>query len=264
MRKWIALALAALLLLGSIASAEEVKTAPPTLSLLNGDQAAYIAVSGSYSWEYPTGKADEWNCVEACGAGPTDPTVFANAEHLLLEGVTAFTLDFQNDDPETLHAFAWNNAVFGDPENRDSYQYAVEDALNRTDGRLSLTMEPGRVYLLQAKWPENQHGFGNADYYIVTDGVMSTMDEADEADWILPESIEMTTEVTDLFNAAMDGLVGVRYEPLGYLGEKEGVYCVLCRGTVVYPGAKPFYALVYVTKDGVQNIWEIWMDKHAK
>ena len=84
-----------------------------------------------------------------------------------------------------------------------------------------------------------------------------------EADWNLPENIEMTQEVTDLFTHAMEGLVGVNYEPLGYLGEKDGVYCILCRATVVYPGAKPYYALVYVTDTGVRNIWEIWMDMHA-
>ena len=60
------------------------------------------------------------------------------------------------------------------------------------------------------------------------------------------------------------GLTGVGYEPVGYLGEKDGVYCVLCRATVVYPGAKPFYALVYVSDEGLQNIWEIWMGVHAE
>ena len=86
----------------------------------------------------------------------------------------------------------------------------------------------------------------------------------DETDWNLPETIEMTEAVTDVFNHAMEGLVGVNYEPLGYLGEKDGTYCILCRATVVYPGAKPYYTLVYVNNDGVRNIWEIWMDKHAE
>nr|AHF25614.1 hypothetical protein [uncultured bacterium Contigcl_23] len=91
-----------------------------------------------------------------------------------------------------------------------------------------------------------------------------TRPDGEEAGWNLPESIKMTEEVTAIFNRAMEGLVGVTYEPLGYLGEKDGVYCILCRATVVYPGAKPCYALVYVTGTGVQNIWDIWMDKHAQ
>ena len=85
-----------------------------------------------------------------------------------------------------------------------------------------------------------------------------------DADWNLPETIEMSDEVTVVFEKAMDGLTGVGYEPVGYLGEKDGVYCVLCRATVVYPDAKPYYALVYVSDDGMQNIWDIWMDAHAE
>ena len=85
-----------------------------------------------------------------------------------------------------------------------------------------------------------------------------------DADWNLPETIEMPEEVTAVFEKAMDGLTGVSYEPIGYLGEKDGMYCVLCRATIVYPDAKPYYALVYVSDDGVQNIWDIWMGAHAE
>ncbi len=87
---------------------------------------------------------------------------------------------------------------------------------------------------------------------------------APDADWNLPETIEMTEEVTAVFEKAMKGLTGVRYEPVGYLGEKDGLYCVLCRATVVYPDAKPYYALVYVSDEGLQNIWDIWMGAHAE
>ena len=85
-----------------------------------------------------------------------------------------------------------------------------------------------------------------------------------DADWNLPETIEMPEEVIAVFENAVDGLTGVGYEPVGYLGEKDGVYCVLCRATVVYPDAKPYYALVYVSDEGLQNIWDIWMGAHAE
>ena len=85
-----------------------------------------------------------------------------------------------------------------------------------------------------------------------------------DADWNLPETIEMSDEVTAVFEKAMDGLTGVGYEPVGYLGEKDGVYCVLCRATVIYPNAKPYYALVYVRDEGLQNIWDIWIGTHAE
>ena len=85
-----------------------------------------------------------------------------------------------------------------------------------------------------------------------------------DADWNLPDTIEMPEKVTSVFGKAMDGLTGVGYEPVGYLGEKDGVYCVLCRATVIYPDAKPYYALVYVSDEGLQNIWDIWMGAHAE
>ncbi len=100
------------------------------------------------------------------------------------------------------------------------------------------------------------------------DGVMNTLaentDNIDDAGWNLPETIEMTEEFAAIFNRAVEGLVGVNYEPLGCLGEKDGVYCFLCRATAVYPGAKPYYALVYVNDTDIQNIWDIWMDAHSK
>ena len=85
-----------------------------------------------------------------------------------------------------------------------------------------------------------------------------------DADWNLPETIEMSEKVTTVFEKAIDGMTGVSYESIGYLGEKDGVYCVLCRATVVYPGPKPYYALVYVSDKGLQNIWDIWMGAHAE
>ena len=81
-----------------------------------------------------------------------------------------------------------------------------------------------------------------------------------DSDWTLPATTEMTEEVTVIFDKAMDGLTGVNYEPAGFLGEKDGVYCVLCRAAA----ENPYYSLVYVTGDGVQNIWDIWMGAHSE
>lgn len=82
--------------------------------------------------------------------------------------------------------------------------------------------------------------------------------------WNIPESNEMNETVYDLFSKAMETLVGVSYEPIAYLGKKEGVYCVFCRATVVYPGAVPYYALLYITESGVQNIREIGLDAYME
>ncbi len=85
-----------------------------------------------------------------------------------------------------------------------------------------------------------------------------------DADWTLPETIEMTEEAGSLFDKATETLTGAVFEPLGLLGEKDGVYCVLCRARAAYPEAKPYYSLVYVSEEGVKNIWDIWMGAHAE
>ena len=54
------------------------------------------------------------------------------------------------------------------------------------------------------------------------------------------------------FDAAMEGLLGVEYEPIDLLATQAVAgtnYCFLCRATVVVPDAVPGYAFVYVYKD---------------
>lgn len=70
--------------------------------------------------------------------------------------------------------------------------------------------------------------------------------------WTLTEDAALTQEAKDAFDGAMDGLVGVSYTPVALLGTQlvSGTnYCFLCEATVVYPDAKPYYALVSVYRD---------------
>ena len=70
--------------------------------------------------------------------------------------------------------------------------------------------------------------------------------------WTLSESIELTDEVKAVFDKGMEGLLGVDYVPLAYLGSQVVAgrnHCFLCRATVVYPGAQSVLALVYLYED---------------
>ena len=70
--------------------------------------------------------------------------------------------------------------------------------------------------------------------------------------WTLTESGEIGEAAQAAFDKAMDGLVGVGYTPLALLGTQlvSGTnYCFLCEALGVYPGAQPYYALVYVYAD---------------
>ena len=86
----------------------------------------------------------------------------------------------------------------------------------------------------------------------------------DDPEWDCSVPAEITEEIRTLFDDAMKGLVGVGYTPIAVLGRQGNTYCILCKATVVYPDAKPYNALVYINDEGLQNIYEIWIDKHAE
>lgn len=83
-------------------------------------------------------------------------------------------------------------------------------------------------------------------------------------EWDMSISPEITEDIKALFDRAMEKLMGVEYTPVAVLGVIDSTYCILCKATVVYPGARPYNVLVYINEDGVQNIYELWIEKHAE
>lgn len=80
----------------------------------------------------------------------------------------------------------------------------------------------------------------------------SALAEGPLGGWTLADTIEMTDDLTALFDKGMEGLLGVDYVPLAYLGSQVVAgrnHCFLCRATVVYPGAQSVLALVYLYED---------------
>ena len=70
--------------------------------------------------------------------------------------------------------------------------------------------------------------------------------------WAIAEKTEITEEQRAVFDKAMEGLLGVSYEPVAYLGSQvvAGLnHCFLCKATVIYPNAAPAYKLVYIYQD---------------
>ena len=67
--------------------------------------------------------------------------------------------------------------------------------------------------------------------------------------WAAAEDPTITDEVRALFDKAMEGLVGVDYVPVAYLGSQVVAgtnHAILCQGTVVYPGAQPAWKIVFL------------------
>ncbi len=70
--------------------------------------------------------------------------------------------------------------------------------------------------------------------------------------WTPAADPAVTEEIRALFDQAMEGLLGVNYVPVAYLGSQivAGVnHAILCQATVVYPNAQPVWTIVYLYQD---------------
>ena len=86
--------------------------------------------------------------------------------------------------------------------------------------------------------------------------------DAKTGGWEAAEDNGITDEQRSLFEKAMEGLIGVNYEPIAYMGSQvvAGLnHCFLCKATVVYPGAQPSYKMVYIYEalDGHAEVLDI-------
>ncbi len=73
-----------------------------------------------------------------------------------------------------------------------------------------------------------------------------------EGGWSIAANTGVTDETKAIFDKALDGLVGVSYEPIAYLGSQVVAgtnHCFLCKATIVYPDAIPTLALIYIYED---------------
>ena len=90
----------------------------------------------------------------------------------------------------------------------------------------------------------------------------------------MADSTEITPDRQELFDRAVEDLVGVGYTPEAYLGSQivAGTnHCFLCRAQTVYPNAQPYYTLVFLYEDlqggveitGFSNLTEAPSDSTA-
>lgn len=70
--------------------------------------------------------------------------------------------------------------------------------------------------------------------------------------WAAADDPTITQERSDLFEKALEELVGVDYTPVAYLGSQVVAgrnHCFLCLSRVVIPDAIPKYVLVFIYED---------------
>ena len=87
----------------------------------------------------------------------------------------------------------------------------------------------------------------------------AAMSGAEPADgsWGTAADPAITDEVRALFDKAVDGLVGVNYVPVAYLGRQvvSGYnHAILCQATTVYPGAEARWVIMYLYEDAGGNV----------
>ena len=87
--------------------------------------------------------------------------------------------------------------------------------------------------------------------------------EEEDPGWVMTQSSQLTEEALAAFDAAAPELTDAAYEPVALLGEERDLYCILCRAIGDYEDARPYYTLVYVGKNGVQNVWDLWIESHS-
>ena len=75
--------------------------------------------------------------------------------------------------------------------------------------------------------------------------------------WMPAENPAVTEEVSSLIDKGLEGLLGVNYVPVAYLGSQVVAgtnHAVLCQATVVYPEAKPSFVIIYLYEDLEGNV----------
>ena len=102
---------------------------------------------------------------------------------------------------------------------------------------------------------------GNTDYFFgYTDGTLTEVEETGvpvydsglEGGWRHREDMNLSKEDIQLFDKALEGLVGVNYSPIAVLASQivAGTnYAYLCEATPAVLDPEPFYAVVVIYED---------------
>ena len=212
----------------------------------------------NYSWSWPKGNGEN-EAVEACGFGPTDPAILNYLDPIYLDEPVTVKLIWASFPAQSVNVVSWDVGVLDLPSDADQAQqdsYLREVTLTEAEEfERTLLLEPDRVYDIYANWQEvNGSSFGNAHYYVVTKaaGIVKETTPNIIGGWQASESPEITSELRSVFDKALDGFVGVGYEPIAYLGSQivAGTnHAFFCKAQVVYPNAQPYFAIVFIYED---------------
>lgn len=180
------------------------------------------------------------------------------------DGYGFSTSEFSTDDPEEMDQLwkAVNAITVGEKVNESITDWYPQIVFYLTDGTR------GGVRF-EAKWLSiggmenyeisNAEGFWSLTSALVEkhaereeEAVPGGWNEALDGGWEAASDPGITDEVRALCEKALNGLVGVNYVPVTYLGSQVVAgrnHAILCQATTVYPGAKPRWVILYLYED---------------
>ena len=190
------------------------------------------------------------------------------------DGYGFSTSEFSTEDPDEIEQLwtAVNAITVGEKVDESITDWYPQIVFYLTDGT------QGGVRF-EANWlcigGRENYEIGNAeDFWSLTaalvekhagtgDGaVPGGLNEPVDGGWETASDPAITEKVRTLFDKALNGLVGVYYVPVTYLGMQAAAgysHAILCQATTVYPGAVPRWVIMYLFEapDGSVTITDI-------
>ena len=180
------------------------------------------------------------------------------------DGYGFSTSEFTTDDPEEIRQLweAVNAISVGEKVNESITDWYPQIIFYLTDGTY------GSV-LFEANWlsvggMENHELFNAEGFWNLTSSLVEKHAEMEigavpggwnevvDGGWGAASDPAITDEVRALFDKALNGLTGVDYVPVTYLGMQVVAgynHAILCQATTVYPGASPRWVIMYLFED---------------
>ncbi len=168
------------------------------------------------------------------------------------------TSEFTTDDPDEIEQLwkAVNAITVGDKVDEfitDWYPQIVFYLSDGTNGSVCFDAEWLCINGIGNYEISNADGFWNLTATLVEKyAVSGGWDEVVDGGWGMASDPAITDEVKALFDKALNGLVGVNYVPVTYLGMQVVAgynHAILCQATTVYPGASPRWVIMYLFED---------------
>lgn len=188
------------------------------------------------------------------------------------DGYGFSTSEFTTEDPEEISRL-WNAL------NQITVKGRVDESITDWYPMIMLYLSDGTqtIVSFEAKWlstgATGNYEIENAEeFWALTASLVQKQAEiekviqawGDQTDggWEAAPDPAVTDEVRALFDKAMNGLVGVNYVPVAYLGSQVAAgynHAILCQATTVYPGATPYWVILYLYEapDGNVTITDI-------